>query len=304
MPQDTPRAIGLRQRLQNAGQPLQLSLNEMLRLYFLDGVLRRLEASAYHPRFVLGGALLLYKLVLGPALARLTQDSDFSVQVLPADAHAIQAVIQAIVTPILSDELVFDPTSVFVAPNMAGNPQAGLHARLTGYLGKARDTVSLDCSFGPVFPPGPQLRQLPSTLPGQPPIPVWTMPLEDILAGKVEGMLRRGASSTRYKDFWDVARLAETQDFQGDLLRSTLVDTCAYYGTPLTTSSEVFASVTFPTDQAQVANWQRFLARIRGTALAMPTFTTVIQQVRALYGPVLTDQMHGKTWHHQSAGWQ
>ena len=49
MPQDTPRAIGLRQRLQNAGQPLQLSLNEMLRLYFLDGVLRRLEASAYHP---------------------------------------------------------------------------------------------------------------------------------------------------------------------------------------------------------------------------------------------------------------
>jgi hypothetical protein len=303
MPQDTPRAIGLRQRLQNAGQPLQLSLNEMLRLYFLDGMLRRLAVSTYHPQFVLGGALLLYKLVLGPTQARLTQDSDFSADGLPADARALESALQTVIAQPVTDELLFDPTSVLVTSIMAGNPQAGLHARLTGYLGKARDTVSLDCSFGPVFPPGPQLRQLPSTLPGEPSIPVWTVPLEDILGGKVEGMLRRGAANTRYKDYWDVARLAETQDFQGDLLCSTLVDTCAYYGTPLTASGEVFASATFPTDPTQIANWQRFLARMRGTALSMPAFATVIQQVRAFYGPVLADQVQGKTWRHQAGLW-
>jgi hypothetical protein len=283
---------------------LNLSQNDMMRLYFLDGFLRRLAISPYHAHFVLGGALFLFKLVLGPLQARLTQDSDFSVLGLPNDTSALQNIIQAIVVISFPDELQFDPTSVLVAPIMIGNPQLGLQGRITGFLGKARDTVTLDCSFSPVFPPGPQLRQVPSSLPGQAPIPIWTVPLEDIMADKVEGMLRRGATNTRYKDYWDIARLAETRDFAGSLLTSTLRDTCAYYGTTFAASNEVFVSPAFPIDPAQVANWQRFLNQLRGSSLAMPTFTSVIQRVRDLYGPVLSNAVGNRSWSHQAQQWQ
>lgn len=315
---DTPAAIGLRQRLQNAGRPLNLSQNDMMRLYFLEGFLRRLVVSPFHQHFVLGGAFFLYKLALGPAHARFTQDSDFSVWGIRTDASTLQAAIQSIVAQPSGDELEFDPTTISVTAIMTGNPQGGWYVRVVGYLGKARDTISLDCSFDPIFPPGPQLRQVPTTLPSQPPIPVWTVPLEDIMAGKVEAMLRRGRSNTRFKDYWDLAQLAMTQDFTGDLLISTLQATCAYHGTPFMSTGEVFASPTFAIDPTQVAGWQQFLSRLRGPVRvptqgppyaapsfpSFPSFADVVTSVRALYRPVLEGVAGGRTWSHQARAWQ
>jgi hypothetical protein len=50
-----------------------------MRLYLIDGFLRRLSASTCHGQFVLGGAYTLYKVALGPTRLRLTQDADYSV---------------------------------------------------------------------------------------------------------------------------------------------------------------------------------------------------------------------------------
>jgi len=316
-PQDTPATIGLRRRLQNAGQPLNLSQNDMMRLYLLDGILRRVAQSPYHHQFVLGGAFFLYKLVLGPAQARLTQDCDFSVSGISSVSTDLQSVVQSVAGWPIDDEVQFDSASVRVAPIMAGNPQRGLQVKVVAYLGKARDTITLHCSFDPVFPPGPQLRQLAPTMPTQPPIPVWTVPLEGIMAGKVEAMLRRGRSNTRFKDYWDIAHLATTQDFAGDLLASTLRATCTYYRTQCVATGEVFASTAFASDPAQVAGWHRFLAHLRGpaaasrthqtppfTAPSFPAFADVVTTVQALYRPVLEGVAGGRTWSHLARAWQ
>jgi hypothetical protein len=305
-PTDTPAAISVRQRLQNAGMPLGLSQNEMMRLYLIDGFLRRLSASSYHGQFVLGGAYTLYKVALGPTRMRLTQDADYSVNGVANDPTALRDALAAICVLGAPDLALFDPNSILVAPILPTQPDAGLQARLTAYIGKARDTVTLDCSFSPVFPPGPQAQSLPATLPGDNDIPVWTVPLEDIMAGKVESMLRRGATSTRFKDYWDIAQLARTLDFDGAQVASTLLATCAYRGTALDITNVVFADVAFLTDPQQLAGWSRFLNRLRGTGAPPLTFTEAIGTVRALYGPVIAGQISPQTmrhWSHVTHAW-
>jgi len=307
MPQEAPEIRSIRQRLKNVSVTLGSTFNETLRLYFLEGFLRRVAASSVQTSFVLGGAMVLFKIGLGPMQARHTQDADFSVQGLPNDAQTIRTLLQTIagLSPApVADELAFDPSSVVVAPILLAQPQIGLQARLSGTLGKARDTITLDCSFDPIVPPGPQLRDLPATLPGTLPIPLWTVPLEGIMAGKIESMLRRGATTTRYKDYWDIARLAEIQTFSGDRVFAALQATCAQHGTQLDPSAEVFASPTFPTDPLQEANWGHFLARLHSATPSASSFAEVIQRVRALYRPVIQGSVSGKTWSPLSRSWQ
>jgi Nucleotidyl transferase AbiEii toxin, Type IV TA system len=305
-PTDTPAAISVRQRLQNAGASLGLSQNEMMRLYLIDGFLRRLSASAYHGQFILSGAYTLYKVALGPTRMRLTQGAEYSVNGVANDPTALRDALAAICVVGAPDLALFDPDSILVALIMPNHPDAGLQARITAYIGKARDTVTLDCSFNPVFPPGPQTRLLPATLPPESDIPVWTVPVEDIMAGKVESMLRRGAANTRFKDYWDIAQLTRTLDFDGALLSSTLLATCAYHGTALDTTNVVFAGAAFLTDPAQLAGWSRFLKRLRGSGAPSLTFTEAIAAVRALYGPVIAGQITPqttRTWSHGAHTW-
>ena len=149
----------------------------------------------------------------------------------------------------------------------------------------------------------PELRHISPTLSGQALISVWTMPLEEVMADKVEGMLRRGTANTRYKDYWDISRLAETQDFAGDRLESTLQATCAYYGTLMTVTGDVFSSMAFLQDTIQMAHWQQYLTQVQRTAMVLPTFTEVITLIRKLYVPVLQGTASGQTWSHQVQQW-
>jgi len=303
MPQEPPPILSIRQRLKNLAQARHVTLNEVLRLYFLDGFLQRVAASPARDQFVLGGAMVLYKIGLGPLRARHTQDADFSVQGLPNDSPSIRRLLQTIVALPAPDELRFDPASVTVAPILLANPQLGLQAHIAGFLGKARDIITLDCSFDPIAPPGPQQSALPPTLPGAPPIALLIVPVEGIMAGKVESMLRRGATNTRYKDYWDIAQLAATRAFAGDHLQVALRATCAAHGTPLDPTAVALASPTFPTDPTQLTNWANFLTRLR-TAQAQPiAFSEAIARLRALYTPVVLGAVAGKTWSPHTQQW-
>src|SRR5262249_55370394 len=155
-------------------------------------------------------------------------------------------------------------------------------------------------------PPGPQAQSLPATLPGDNDIPVWTVPLEDIMAGKVGSMLRRGGTSTRFKNYWGIAPLARALAFDGAPGAPTLLATCAYRGTALDVTNVVFADVAFLTDPQQLSGWSRFTKRLRGTGAPPLTFTEAIGAVRALYGPVIAGQITPQTtrhWSHVMHAW-
>lgn len=302
---DTPQTISIQARLTNIGRRLGIPgdvSQAMRRLYFLDGFLARLAQTSFHQQFVLGGGLFLLKLALGATLARPTQDADFSCLGLSNDPGVLRPVLQAIVHVPEADAVVFDETHMRLNTIMQQGPLVGVRARLPARLGNARELLSLDLAFGMPLVPGPQLRAVPTTLDPSVTIPVYTYPLETIMAGKVASILVHGAQNTRFKDYFDVHALAHTQDFDGSTVEAALVATCQVQGLALGPNNVVFASPTFLTDPQQLQGWSA-LVTSGGLASRAPSFAEAITTVRELYGPVLSGNASGRTWDHTAQRW-
>ena len=303
---DTPRTISIQARLDNLGRRLGIPANvpQVMRyFYFQDGFLARLARSPYQQHFVLGGALLLQKLVPGLAQARPTQDADFTCLGLPADVPSLGATLLAIAQVPWSDEVVFEAGAIRVRQLLQQGTTQALRARIPVRLGNAREVLPLDLAFGTVLVPGPQLRQLPTTLDPSVTVPVYTYPLETVMGGKVASILLHGAANTRFKDYLDLHVLARAQDFDGSALQAALVAICQSQGLVPDPSSVVFASPAFVTDPQQLQGWSRFVASGRLGASA-PNFAEAISVVRALYGPALSGSAGGLTWDHTTQHWR
>src|SRR5260221_9985748 len=161
----------------------------MFRLHFPAGCLARLTPTPYRIQFVLGGGLLVLNLGVGAAQARPTQDADFSCSGLTNGLATLRPVLQAIVGVPQPDAVVFDDARIRLMVIMQQGPLLGVRARIPARLGNAREVLTLDLAFGMPLVPGPQLRAIPTTLDPAVTIPVYTYPLETIMAGKVASIL-------------------------------------------------------------------------------------------------------------------
>lgn len=301
---NTPRTISIQARLNNLGKQLGISSNvaqKMRYSYFQDGFLTRLAHSPYQQNFVLGGALLLLKLVKSISQPRPTQDADFTCVGLLADATSISAVLKTIVQLPWNDEVSFEASEIRLKPLQQGTMSV-LRARIPARLGNAQEVLMLDLVFGTALVPGPQLRPIPMTLDPSANVHLLTYPLESVLGGKVASMLQHEAGNTRYKDYFDLHAVATAQDLDGSTLEAALEALCQALGLIRDPTNVVFASPTFPTDPKQVTNWNTFVKSDGLDALA-PSFGEAIAMVRALYGPVLAGAAAGHRWDHVLQQW-
>jgi len=303
---DTPQTISIQAHLDNLGRRLGIPANipQVMRFfYFQDGFLARLARSPYQQNFVLGGALLLLKLVPGLTQARPTQDADFTCLGLTPDQAVLRAALQVIVQAPWGDEVVFDAGAIRLQRILRQGTMQGLRARIPARLGNAREVLPLDLAFGTALVGGPQLRQIPTTLDPSVTLPIYTYPLETVLGGKVASMLLHGAANTRFKDYFDLHALAHTQDFDGSTLEAAVAAICQAQGLALDPTNVVFVSPTFPTDPQQLQGWSTFVAS-SGLAAQAPTFTDAITTIRELYGPVLSGAAGGRAWDHIAQRWR
>jgi hypothetical protein len=302
---DTPQTISIQARLDNLGRRLGIPSNipQVMRFfYFQDAFLARLARSSFQQHFVLGGALLLLKLVQGLSQARPTQDADFTCLGLSPDQTSLRAALRTIVQLPYDDEVVFDAGAMRFQQILRHGTRQGLRARIPARLGNAREVLPLDLAFGTSLVPGPSLRQVPITLDPSMTIPIYTYPLETVMSGKVASMLAHGASGTRFKDFFDLHALAHIQNFDGNALTAALVATCQMQGLALDPTNAVFASPAFLTDPQQLRGWGNFVAS-NGLAASAPNFAEAITAVRLLYGPVLSGTVGSLTWDHTAQRW-
>lgn len=110
MPQESPTIISIRQRLKNTADALHITLNDTLRLYFLEGFLRRLAQATcaeHHTPLTMSGAVFsssdfLVDSVQEANWARfLAQMSHFPHTVL-SFAEAIQ-LVRDLYSPVIND---------------------------------------------------------------------------------------------------------------------------------------------------------------------------------------------------------
>lgn len=185
---------------------------EYLTRHGLESFLNRLTRTAHDGDFVLKGGILLA--VYGAR--RPTRDVDaeaISASVTPA--HIAQVVADIAAVP-AGDGVVFDVATVDIQEIREAAEYPGLRMRVSATIGSQKITIAWDISTGDPIVPAPQTVVVPRVL-GDP-IEILGYAPETIVAEKGVTILERGITSTRWRDYVDITRLAQEHPLARGLL--------------------------------------------------------------------------------------
>jgi hypothetical protein len=275
-------AASVHQRLLNRATAAQRPFDELLQYFGMERFLYRLGRSVYADQFVLKGALM-FSVWQGP-FARPTRDIDLSGRT----ANTVENLV-AIVKAICLDSSAGEEGVEFLAGTVSGEPiiegadYEGVRVSLTAKLGNARIVFHIDIGFGDPITPGPVPVQLPTLLDFPPPI-LRGYNRETSIAEKYHAMVYHGELNSRWKDFYDVWRLAEKFEFDGVTLAQAIRATFQWRNTDLVVVP-VALSVEFANNAARQKGWTTFLKRSQIND-ASPMFSAIVDALRLFLPPV------------------
>jgi len=251
---DKPRNFGasVRDRLRNIARKSGMDFQLLLTRYVLERLLYRLGASDYRDEFILKGAMLC-AMWLDPF--RNTRDLDLLARREPDAARAVEVFQEICLTVVPNDGVVFDAENVKAVPI---RDNGGIRITTVATLGGARVPVRVDIGFGDVVTPVsvdyPALLDLPHPR-------LMAYPRETVVAEKFEAIVALGLTNSRMKDFHDVALLANSFAFDGQLLTSAVAATFRRRGTSMPAEPPPALSDAFAKRPETVALWRAFVTR-------------------------------------------
>ena len=207
-------------RIQKLARAQGRNVDELARLYLLEGMLTRIAASPFAGDFVLKGGVLLAAF----ALRRPTKDIDLEATGVRNDVTDVSARIHEIAAIDLDDGIIFDTGSIRAEAIREGDEYQGIRVRLEGGIGRYHSVVGLDVSFGDPIWPAPQQVEVPRILEaeGINPVKVLGYPLAMVIAEKTVTMMQRGEANTRWRDFADVIVISRNHTFTSGGVRSAM----------------------------------------------------------------------------------
>jgi hypothetical protein len=185
---------------------------EYLTRYGLEGFLDRLTRTSHVNHFVLKGGLVvaIYN------ARRPTRDVDSEAVDVDVSPAYIEQVMHDVAAVPVDDGLAFDLGSLDVHEIRDDADYPALRMRIRAHLGAHDLKVAWDISTGDPIVPAPGKVALPRLLGGE--IEMNAYRLETILAEKGVTILERGITSTRWRDYVDIVRLAQTNTIDHKLL--------------------------------------------------------------------------------------
>ncbi|NPV58627.1 MAG: nucleotidyl transferase AbiEii/AbiGii toxin family protein [Actinobacteria bacterium] len=256
-------AASVRQRLLDLARRRGDDFQLVLARYGAERFLYRLGRSEFKDRFVLKGAMLF--VVWWEDTYRPTRDLDL-LGLGRGDPDTLGGAIARIcAVPCPEDGLVFDADNISIAAIREEDEYGGLRVKLVAYLGKTRIPLQIDVGFGDKVIPRPRLERYPTLL-DLPAPRVKVYPRETMVAEKFEAMVRLGAANSRMKDFYDLAALAASYDFEGSLLREAVKGTFERRRSPAGSETPSALRSAFYSDPGRDGMWRAFLS---GNALRL-----------------------------------
>jgi predicted nucleotidyltransferase component of viral defense system len=246
---DRLRAIAKKQ-----GEQTQNVLNR----YGLERWLYRLSRSPYRDRFVLKGAMLFTLWSKEPH--RKTRDLDllgFGAKSIPEWEQVFRQICLAEVEP---DGLEMLPRSVRGEIIRVEEEYAGTRIKLMAMLGKARIPLQIDVGFGDAVTPAPQEISFPTMLDFPSPSLRAYRP-ETVIAEKFHAMVDLGLRNTRMKDFYDVWKLSQQFEFDGEIIVDAIRATFLRRQTSLPAGVPLALSDKFASDPLKISQWAAFLRK-------------------------------------------
>lgn len=249
--------------------------DELIQLYALEGFLDRLSASEHRENLVLKGGVLLAAF----DVRRPTRDIDFAATAALGDPGVLKEMIVDVIALPKADGLDFDSGSIAVDPIRTADPYPGLRARVAGGLSRAKIRFHIDVNIGDPISPPPEPTEIPRLLGGDP-ISLAGYTRELVLAEKIVTAISRGTANTRWRDFVDIAALAQ-QPIDTAVLRSSIERVAAFRQVTVVPLGEVlegFAEIAQP----RWAGWRTKLRLVDEPEEFRDLLVTVIDLVDSI----------------------
>lgn len=269
--------LDLRKLAAATGRPT----DELLQLYALEGFLDRLARSPHAFRFVLKGGVLL----AAYDIRRPTRDVDLVGVRVPADYAEIHRIVKEVVAVSIDDGLDLDPEATTVEAIRDDEAYGGARVQIRGAVSTARLHFHVDVNIGdPLWPP-PEPVDVPRVLGGS--LRIRGYRIELILAEKIVTTMQRGTANTRWRDFVDIASLAN-HDVDRDALVESIRRVAAYRQAPIQSLGDVLDGFA-PLAQTRWAAWRR---KQRLAATTPKTFAALLDEVLTFVDPLLGHAQH------------
>jgi hypothetical protein len=279
----------VRQRLLNKSKEQARPFQELLAYFAMERFLYRLGQSKHAESFVLKGALLLK--VWNAPHSRPTMDIDLAGRTSNELQHLAGIVKELCEAPVESDGVEFDGHSIEIGRIKEDAEYEGARVQFVATIAKARIRMQIDIGFGDVITPEPLRIAYPAILEFAAP-ELRAYPKETVVAEKLEALTVLGLLNSRIKDYFDLALLARTQNFSGEVLRDAIIATFRNRGTVIE-SEPVGLTEAYFMDGAREVQWRAFAKR---SMLADKTIELValVVEIRAFLLPVLAYIVDGR----------
>jgi hypothetical protein len=167
----------------------------------------------------------------------------------------------------------------------------------------ARVRLQVDVGFGDAVTPEAMLVEIPPLLDFPAPR-LRAYPRETVVAEKLEAMVKLGMANSRMKDFYDIAVLARSFSFDGELLTRAIRATFERRKTTLPTTTPVALTAIFAEDSMKKTQWSGFVRKVgilggeslADTISAVRAFVEAPLLAAAGAGPVPKSWQVGKGW--------
>jgi len=252
--------------------------SEFLTRHCLESFLDRLTRTQHGRDFILKGGILLA--VYG--VRRATKDVDAEAVSANVTAAHLKQVVHDIAAISIDDGVAFDMDSITVHQIREAADYPGLRVKVRASVGASPITVTWDVSAGDPVVPAPRLVSVPRVL-GEP-IQMLGYAPETTVAEKGVTILERGTTSTRWRDYIDIVRLAEDHGLNPDLLLEAAQAVARYRGVTLTPITSVIAGYG-AIGQAKWAAWRR---KEKMEHLSEPDLDAQMARVAAILDPVFS----------------
>ena len=271
----------IKDRLKNVAKENFRLYQELLTVYALERSLFRLGKSKYRENFTLKGGIFLYALY-GKDYPRSTSDIDLRADKVNGTQESLMFIFSEIFAIEADDGIVFDLESLKSREITKQDKYHGVNISITAMLGNSRLPVSIDIGFGDVIVPSKKEMSFPVLLDMECP-KIYGYSIESVLAEKFEAIVSLGYANTRFKDFYDIYVILQSEKIDADLLMQAIVQTFQNRNTSFDDIA-VFED-SFATDAERVKRWSAFVKK--KNALVQVTFEEVIKQIKAYFEPIV-----------------
>lgn len=276
-------------KLKNLSRDKGVDMQSLVRLYAQQRLLYRISVTDEGADYALKGGLMLAAYNNGDML-RPTEDIDFN-GTGEGGVDRIAAVARkAAAASVPEDGTSFDAAEMRVLKDREGIVPGG-KVVLQGHVHTARVQVRVDIGFNNAVTPAPARMEIPTLLADVVPRPVIAgYPLETMVSEKLHAIAQFGDDNTRHKDYYDIWRILETYEIEGETLAAAMRNTFAHQG------RELDPAMPGLSDSFGVENERAWRAFLRKTGLAEDTsLSEVIGRMREFLVPAMEGDGPG-TW--------